>query len=82
MVMHQWEMVCEDFFSANKKLDDADCVSAVLPGLKDMCAWDWVATHCPELVNLSFPNFMKILGKEFLLDGWDDELMPISAMLI
>jgi hypothetical protein len=38
MVMHQWEMACEDFFSANKKLEEADRITAVLPGLKDMRA--------------------------------------------
>src|SRR5262245_43611346 len=27
LVMHQWEMACEDFFSTSKKLDVADCVS-------------------------------------------------------
>jgi hypothetical protein len=61
MVMHQWEMACEDFFLANRKLDDADCVSTVLPGLKDMHAHDWVATHHAKLVDLSFTDFMKNL---------------------
>jgi hypothetical protein len=45
MVMCQWEMACEDFFSANKKLEDADHICAVLPSLKDMHAHNWVATH-------------------------------------
>jgi hypothetical protein len=61
MVMHQWEMACKDVFSVNKKLDNTDHVSVVLPGLKDMCACDWVATHCAELVDLSFTDFMKNL---------------------
>jgi hypothetical protein len=74
MVMRQWEMACEDFFSANKKLEEMDRVAAVLPGLKDMRARDWVATHRMELVALPFANFMKDLRKEFLSDGWDDEL--------
>lgn len=74
MVMHQWEMVCEDFFSANKKLEEVDWVAAVLPGLKDMRTQDWVATHCSELTAVPFPSFMKQLCKEFLSDGWDDEL--------
>jgi hypothetical protein len=74
MVMHQWEMACEDFFSANKKLEESDCMAAVLPGLKDMHARDWVATHHTELVVLTFASFMKDLRKEFLSDGWDDEL--------
>lgn len=74
IVMHQWEMACEDFFSANKKLEDMDCVGAVLPGLKDMHAHDCVVMHQAELVGLSFANFMKNLQKEFLSDGWDDEL--------
>jgi hypothetical protein len=74
MVMCQWEMACEDFFSANKKLEEVDHVAAVLPGLKDMRARDWVATHRTELIVLPFANFMKELHKEFLSDGWDNEL--------
>jgi hypothetical protein len=74
MVIRQWEMACEDFFSANKKLEEEDRVAAVLPGLKDMHARDWVATHRAELVALPFASFMKDLHKEFLSDGWDDEL--------
>jgi hypothetical protein len=74
MVMRQWEMVCKDFFSANKKLEEADRVAAVLPGLKNMQARDWVATHHSELTAVPFPNFMKQLCKEFLSNGWDDEL--------
>jgi hypothetical protein len=74
MVMRQWEMACKDFFSANKKLEEADRVAAVLPGLKDMRARDWVATHWENLVALSFNDFMKDLRHEFLSEGWDDEL--------
>jgi hypothetical protein len=74
MVMRQWEMACEDFFSANKKLEESNHVAAVLPGLKDMRARDWVMTHRTELVALTIAGFMKDLHKEFLSDGWDDEL--------
>jgi hypothetical protein len=74
MVMRQWEMACEDFFSANKKLEEVDCVTAILPGLKDMRARDWVATHRDHLVTLAFGDFMKELHREFLSKGWDDEL--------
>ena len=74
MVMRQWEMACKDFFSANKKLEEVDRITAVLPGLKDMHAQDWVATHCSELTAVPFPSFMKQLCKEFLSDGWDNEL--------
>jgi hypothetical protein len=68
------EMVCEDFFSANKKLEDADHICAVLPSLKDMHAHNWVAMHQAKLVDLLFAEFMKTLQKEFLSEGWDDEL--------
>jgi hypothetical protein len=72
--MRQWEMACEDFFSVNKKLEVADQVSVILPGLKDMRARDWVATHRTDLITLPFADFMKSLHKEFLAEGWDDEL--------
>jgi hypothetical protein len=74
LVMHQWEMACEDYFSATKKLDVSDHISMVLPGLKDLCAHDWVATHCTDLIPLSFDDFMVELCREFLPEGWDDEL--------
>jgi hypothetical protein len=74
MVMRQWEMACEDFFSANSKLEETERIAAVLPGLKDMQARDWVATHHSELTSLSFAGFMKTLCREFLTDGWDDKL--------
>jgi hypothetical protein len=74
MVMCQWEMACEDFFSANSKLEEMDHVAAILPGLKDMRARDWVATHRSDLTLLSFADFMKSLHREFLTEGWDDEL--------
>jgi hypothetical protein len=74
MVIRQWEMACEDFYSVNKKLEEEDRVAAVLPSLKDMHARDWVAMHHMELIALPFASFMKDLCKEFLSDGWDDEL--------
>jgi hypothetical protein len=36
LVMHQWEIACEDYFSTSKKLDEKDCVAAVFLGLKDL----------------------------------------------
>lgn len=74
MVMHQWEMACEDFLSANSKLVESDCIAAILPGLKDMRVRDWVAIHCLDLTALVFMDFMKCLRREFLSEGWDDEL--------
>lgn len=74
MVMHQWEMACTDFFRANKKILEHEQVAAILPGLKDMRARDWVATHGDHLADLDFPEFIKELQREFLPDGWDDEL--------
>jgi hypothetical protein len=74
MVIWQWEMACEDFFSANKKLEEGDRIAAISPGLKDMCARDWVATHHAELIVLPFASFIKDVYKEFLSNGWDDEL--------
>lgn len=74
MVMCQWEMVCSDFFRANKKIMENEQVSAVLPGLKDMHAHNWVATHGDHLAGLKFPDFVKELQVEFLPEGWDDEL--------
>lgn len=67
-------MCCEDFFSMNKKIEDADCVAAILPGLKDMQAWDWIATHHNELIELMFAEFLKELRKEFLPENWDNDL--------
>lgn len=49
-------------------------MSTILPGLKDMRARDWVATHRAELITLPFTDFMKTLHKEFLSEGWDNEL--------
>jgi hypothetical protein len=74
MVMHQWEMACTNFFRSNKKIELEDCVAAVLPGLKDLCAHDWVTTHGDRLAGLSFSVFIKELQCEFLPEGWDDEL--------
>jgi hypothetical protein len=74
LVMRQWEMACEDFFSASKKLEVADRVAAILPGLKDLRARDWVATHRADLVILPFDEFMVQIRREFLSEGWDDEL--------
>jgi len=58
LVMHQWEMACKDFFSASKKVEVADHVATILPGLKDLCAHNWVATHHADLVALSFDDFI------------------------
>lgn len=74
MVMHQWEMACMDFFRVNKKILLEDCMAAILPGLKDMRAQDWVAMHGDQLAEMSFTDFVKEMQKEFLPDGWDDEL--------
>ena len=74
MVMHQWKMACTDFFRSNKKIEVEDHVAAVFPGLKDLCARDWVTTHGDCLVGLSFAVFIKELQREFLPEGWDDEL--------
>jgi len=72
--MCQWEMACEDFFSTSKKLEVIDRVSTILPGLKDLCTRDWVATHHADLVALPFDDFMVELCREFLPEGWDDDL--------
>jgi predicted membrane-bound spermidine synthase len=45
VVLRLWEMACEDFFAANRKLEAADYVGAVLPGLKDMRIRDWIASR-------------------------------------
>jgi len=74
LVMHQWEMACEDYFSARKKLEVTDRISAVLPGLKDLHAHNWVVTHHKEITPLSFEDFMAMLHCEFLPEGWEDEL--------
>jgi hypothetical protein len=74
LVMRQWEMACDDFFSASKKLETVDRVAAILPGLKDLRTRDWIATHRADLVLLSFDDFMVELRREFLPEGWDDEL--------
>jgi hypothetical protein len=74
MVMRQWEMACMDFFRSNKKIEVEDRVAAVLPGLQDLRARDWVATHGDRLAGLSFSVFIKELQHEFLPEGWDDEL--------
>ena len=66
-------MACTDFFRADKILEDEQ-VAAVLPGLKDMWAHDWVAIHGDCLAELGFPDFIKELQREFLPDGWDNEL--------
>jgi hypothetical protein len=44
VVLWQWEMACDDFFAANRKLETAEHVGAVLPGLKDMHICDWIMT--------------------------------------
>jgi len=62
-------MACKDFFSTNKKLKEEDCVSTILPGLKDMHARDWVMTHHDHLSSLVFPDFMNNFHKEFLPNG-------------
>jgi hypothetical protein len=74
MVVCQWEMACANFFKANKKLEVNDRVAAVLLGLKDMQAQDWVTTHGNHLSGLTFSAFIVELQKEFLPDGQDDEL--------
>lgn len=74
LAMQQWEMACKDFFSANKKVDKKDRVSTILPGLKDMHARDWVATHHNLLGALAFLVFMKEFHMEFLPGGWDNKL--------
>jgi hypothetical protein len=74
LILRQWEMACEDYFSASKKLEVIDRVAAILPSLKDLCARDWVATHRVHLVTLSFEDFMIEIRREFLTEGWDDEL--------
>lgn len=74
VVMQQWEMACVDSFRANKKIELNNRITAVLPGLKDMRAWDWVATYGDHLASLTFTMFIIELQKEFLPDGWDDEL--------
>jgi hypothetical protein len=62
-------MACKDFFSTNSKLEETDHVAAILPGLKDMHARDWVAMHYSDLTSLSFAKFMKCLHREFLTEG-------------
>jgi hypothetical protein len=74
LVMRQWEMACEDYFSASKKLEEKDRVAAVLLGLKDLRARDWVATRREDLVALTFDDFMALLRSEFLPESWEDEL--------
>ena len=74
LVMCQWEMACEDYFSASKKLEVTDCMAAILPGLKDLHAHDWVTTHHVGLIVLNFDDFMVTIHWEFLAEGWDDEL--------
>jgi hypothetical protein len=58
----------------SKKLEVADRVAAILPGLKDLRARDWVATHHADLITLPFDEFMVQIRREFLSEGWDDEL--------
>lgn len=67
-------MACIDFFRVNKKIDTDKHIAAVLPGLKDMQARDWVATHGDHLSELMFVEFIIELQKEFLSDGWDNKL--------
>jgi len=74
LIMHQWEMACEDFFSASKKVDVTDHVATVLSSLKDLRAQDWVATHHADLVVLSFSDFMIELHCEFLPNSWNNNL--------
>ena len=74
VVMREWEMACLDFFAMNKKLDVADWVEAILPGIKDLQACDWVVTHCVRLTLLSFEDFMTEVHREFLPDNWDNDL--------
>jgi hypothetical protein len=73
MVLREWDMACDDFFTANHKIEAAQHVGSVLPGLKDMRVWDWIATHHDCLSALSFAAFMKVLRKEFLPEGWEEE---------
>jgi hypothetical protein len=68
-----WEMACKDFFAANRKHEPAEYVGVVLPGLKDMRIRDWIATCHTRLSTLSLPDFMKLLRKEFLPEGWEDD---------
>lgn len=74
MIMCQWEMACMNFFRANKKILVEEHVAAILLGLKDMQAQDWVATHGDCLSEMLFASFVKELQKESLPDGGDDEL--------
>lgn len=67
-------MACTDFFRANKKIPLEEHMSVVLPGLKDMHARDWVATHGDRLAEMTFMQLVKEMQKEFLPDGWDNEL--------
>ena len=74
LVMHEWELTCLDFFATNKKLVEADWVEAILPGLRDLHAHDWIVTYCKCLITILFTNVMKEIRKEFLPDSWDDDL--------
>jgi hypothetical protein len=74
LILHQWEMACEDYFSVSKKLEVVNRVATILPGLKDLRTCNWVATHRVHLMTLSFDAFMIKICHEFLTEGWDDEL--------
>lgn len=55
-------------------MEAKDRVGAVLSGLLDLQARDWVTTHGDQLAALTFEEFIKEFQREFLTEGWDDEL--------
>jgi hypothetical protein len=67
-LMREFKNGCLDFFDS-KEVPDKQ-VRKIIPGLKDTCIRDWMATRCEQIIAMSFKNFMAELHTGYLKNDW------------
>lgn len=72
-VMMEFENACYNFFKA-KSIPAEKQVAFILPGIRDLCIWNWITADCATIVALPFTTFMSQLCSNYLHPNWEDHV--------
>ena len=78
--IYDLEQYCKNYFVNTKTwIPNDKKVVWILPSFQDPLIRDWIASCHPHLSTLLFPDFIKELWAEFLLQDWEDKVTGLIA---
>jgi hypothetical protein len=73
VVMREFEEACIGYFES-KEVEDDKQVKKILPGLRDSCIRDWLASDRERIRELTFDDFMNEFRAAYLDEDWEENM--------